>query len=91
MIQSVISSTFTLITTFPALYITLNKPIHNVGIDVNEFLIRRFVEDGSSVILALDGKSTQGGPFYMIPQFITDELDNKLDKLTINLVSKGLI
>ena len=91
MIQSVISSTFTLVSTFPALYITLDKPIYNVGIDVNEFLIRRFIEDGSAVTLALDGKSTQGGPFFIIPQFITDTLDIKLETLTEELVNKGLI
>jgi hypothetical protein len=92
MIQSVISSTFNfLFTLVPALYITLDKPIYNVGIEVNEFLIRRFIEDGSAVTLALDGKSTQGGPFFIIPQFITDTLDTKLETLTEELVNKGLI
>jgi len=74
-----------------SLNIELNSPISGSGIDVNQFLVRRYVEDGSSLILRSQQGANGEGPLYVIPEFITDKLNTDLDTITNRLRNEGFI
>jgi hypothetical protein len=61
--------------------------------DVNEFLVRRYVDDPSQIIIYRENVSTetQEGPLLAQPQYITNQLNENLDDYITNLTNKGLL
>ena len=79
------------------LFVEVNKdlpPSGSVGIsgsmNYNNFLIRRYVDDHSGLIL--EGNKPSGvGPYIIKPQYINQELNENLPTYIENLKEKGLI
>ena len=75
-----------------SILVKVDPPIRP-NINLNNFLIRRFNEDGSSVIIDLKPPSssfstTKG---YMKNTFINQELEENINDILANLVEKGVI
>ena len=77
--------------------INLNKNIPN-DVDINYFLLRRYVEDPSSIILDVNfpltdnsGSINSAGNGILKPQYITKELESGIDTIIQNLKNQNLI
>ena len=77
--------------------INLNKNIPN-DVDINYFLLRRYVEDPSSIILDVNfpltdnsGSINSAGNGILKPQYITKELESSIDTIVQNLKNQNLI
>tara|TARA_R110001583_G_scaffold2725_23_gene19186 strand:+ start:757 stop:3222 length:2466 start_codon:yes stop_codon:yes gene_type:complete len=73
------------------LEVQLDKPIPTASINLDHFLIRRYVEDGS--IILFDGSKPAGssGPSIIKPQYVTQTLTKGVDEYILDLTDKGLI
>jgi hypothetical protein len=77
--------------------INLDKNIPN-GVNLNYFLLRRYVEDPSSIILDVNfpltdnsGSINSAGNGILKPQYITKELESGIDTIIQNLKNQNLI
>ena len=75
----------------------LNKNIPN-GVDLDYFLLRRYVADPSSIILDVNfpltdnsGSTNSAGTGILKPQYITKELESSIDTIVQNLKNQNLI
>ena len=86
----------------PQLIVELNKPIpvgseicytDNFFIDQikNQFLIRRYVPDASSIIFKDTLSNTMTPPFIIKPEYLNKELDQNSGTIVSNLIKDGLI
>jgi hypothetical protein len=73
------------------LEVQLDKPIPTASVNLDHFLIRRYVEDGS--IILFDGSKPAGstGPSLIKPQYVTQTLTKGVDEYILDLTNKGLI
>ena len=69
------------------LYVYLDNSIQT-GLNVNDFSIRRLVDDPGFVILNTPNTS---GPGFIIPKYMSPTLKKNLPNIIANLSSKGLI
>jgi hypothetical protein len=74
-----------------AVEIELIKPIAGLGIDTSEFLVRRYVDDASTILLEGFAPVNSTGPYIIRPEFITSELNNNINTYIGDLTEKGLI
>ena len=60
---------------------------------MNEFLVRRYVDDPTQIIIYRENVSTetQEGPLLAQPQYITNQLNENLDDYITNLTNEGLL
>jgi hypothetical protein len=79
------------------LQLNLNKNIPN-GVNLDYFLLRRYVEDPSSIILDVNfplpdnsGSINSAGAGLLKPQYITKELESGIDTIVQNLKNQNLI
>ena len=72
------------------LQLQLDNNIPN-GTNLNYFLLRRYVNDPSNIILDLDKPAGASSGGILKPEYVTDTLNNNLDSIIQNLKSKGLI
>jgi hypothetical protein len=74
-----------------AIQIKLDKQISGSYIDVNQFLVRRYIEDASMILL--DGFQPEGsnGPYILKPEFVSPQLNSNVDTYIKNLTEKGLL
>jgi hypothetical protein len=79
------------------LQLNLNKNIPN-GVNLDYFLLRRYVEDPSSIILDVNfpipdnsGSVVSAGNGILKPQYITKELESSIDTIVQNLKNQNLI
>ena len=88
MVQSVVDPN-----THPSgtLEVQLDSQIQTASINLDHFLIRRYVEDGS--IILFDGSKPAGssGPSIIKPQYVTKTLTKGVDEYIVDLTDKGLI
>ena len=77
--------------------LNLDRDIPN-GVDLNYFLLRRYVEDPSSIILDVNFPLTDNsssinsaGNGILKPQYITKELESGIDTIIQNLKNQNLI
>jgi len=76
----------------PALIINLNNPILSSSImDVNHFIIRRYIDDPSSILFSGAKPFNSTAPFIIKPQYITNLLNKNIDKYIVNLTGKNII
>jgi len=64
-----------------------------INFDVDEFLVRRYVDDPTQIIISRENVSTetQEGPLLAQPQYITNQLNENLDDYITNLTNEGLL
>ena len=74
----------------PRLFVILDKPITG-SVDLDQFLIRRYVDDPSAIIF--EGlKPTNGtSPYLVKPEYVTPSLNKNLDSFITDLTQKGLL
>jgi hypothetical protein len=77
--------------------LNLDQEIPN-GVNLDYFLLRRYVEDPSSIILDVNfplpdnsGSINSAGNGILKPQYITQELESSIDTIVQNLKSQNLI
>ena len=77
--------------------LNLDQEIPN-GVNLNYFLLRRYIEDPSSIILDVNFPLTDNsssinsaGNGILKPQYITQELESSIDTIVQNLKSQNLI
>ena len=61
------------------------------GFDLNEFSIRRYVEDGSFIIFEAEKPAGNSGPSIIKPEFTTVNLERDINEIIVDLTDRGLI
>ena len=81
----------TSIPNLPILQIILDRPISGSGINVNEFVLRRYVDSAGSFVF--DGSIPSGvsSPYLIKPEYISDKLEQNIGKYIEDLTQKGLL
>jgi len=72
------------------LKLQLDRNIPN-GTNLSYFLLRRYVNDPSNIILDLNKPAGASSGGVLKPEYVTDNLNKNLDSILQNLKSKGLI
>jgi hypothetical protein len=76
----------------PFLVVELNQPVPTSGsVNFDQFLIRRYVDDASQVLMEGFAPINSQGPYIVRPEFIVPELDKSVDQFILDLTQKGLI
>tara|TARA_R110002020_G_scaffold174307_1_gene365425 strand:- start:4123 stop:11802 length:7680 start_codon:yes stop_codon:yes gene_type:complete len=77
------------------LEVLFNNPIPSSSVNLDHFLIRRYVPDGSSIIIFPGEDTTKPsgstGTALVSPQYTTDPLDKGSGETILDLTEKGLI
>lgn len=74
------------------LVVEVDKPIPPSGsMNLDQFLIRRYVDDASSIIINGFKPISSIGPYIVKPEYTIDELNKDIDSYIENLTEKGLI
>jgi hypothetical protein len=61
------------------------------GTNLNSFLIRRFNPNPSFITIDSDLSTYTGGGGFILPKFITNEMQESFDKNVVSLKERGLI
>ena len=76
----------------PFLVVEMNQPLALSGsINYDQFLIRRYVDDASQILIEGFKPSNSNGPYILRPEYVTPELDRGIDDFILILKEKGLI
>ncbi len=73
------------------LEVQLDSQIPTSSINLDHFVIRRYVEDGSFILFDETKPSGNTGPSLIKPQFVTKTLTKEVDEYILDLTNKGLI
>jgi hypothetical protein len=74
----------------PRLLVILDKPITG-SVDLDQFLIRRYVDDPSAIIFEGLKPTTGTSPYLVKPEYVTPSLNKNLDTFITDLTQKGLL
>jgi hypothetical protein len=78
--------------TKPLLVVELNQPVPTSGsVNFDQFLIRRYADDASQVIMEGFRPTDSSGPYIVRPEFVVPELNKSVDQFILDLTQKGLI
>jgi hypothetical protein len=76
----------------PFLVVELNQPLPLSGsVNFDQFLIRRYVDDASQVLMEGFKPTDSSGPYIVRPEFVIPELNKSVDQFILDLTQKGLI
>ena len=75
----------------PILVIRVDNILPSTGVNYNQFLIRRYVDDASAIIFEGLKPGNADGPYIIRPQYLSPELNSKIDKYITDLTNKGLL
>jgi hypothetical protein len=76
----------------PFLVVEFNQPVPTSGsVNFNQFLIRRYVDDASQILIEGFKPINSSGPYIVRPEFTTPELNKSVDQIILDLTQKGLI
>jgi hypothetical protein len=76
----------------PVLAVEFDRPVPpSESLNLNQFLIRRYVDNASQNII--EGFRPVGsiGPYLIKPEFVVPELDKSIDEIILLLTEKGLL
>lgn len=76
---------------FPILVAFLDGPISGSGININQYLLRRYVDNASGIVL--DGLKPPGfdGPYLVKPEYISSKMKENIGKYIEDFTQKGLL
>ena len=74
----------------PYLLIKTDKPITG-SVDLDQFLIRRYVDDPSAIIFEGLKPTTGNSPYLVKPEYVSPSLNKNLDSFITDLTQKGLL
>ena len=72
------------------IYVVLNKPL-NPAININQFTVRRFVDDTTSLITNQKKLAGDTSPAFILPEHTAPDLNDNLDAIIKDLVGQNLI
>lgn len=76
----------------PFLVVEFNQPLPTSGsVNFNQFLIRRYVDDASQIIMEGFKPTDSSGPYIVRPEYVAPELNKSVDQFILDLTQKGLI
>jgi hypothetical protein len=76
----------------PFLVVELDKPIPTSGsVNFDQFLIRRYVDDASQILMEGFAPIDSQGPYIVRPEYVVPELNKSVDQFILDLTQKGLI
>jgi hypothetical protein len=76
----------------PLLVVELNNPIPTSGsVNFDQFLIRRYVDEASQILIEGFKPINSTGPYIVRPEYVTPELDKDIDQFILDLTQKGLL
>ena len=74
------------------LAVELNSPIPPSGsMNLDQFLIRRYVDDASTIIIEGFKSTNSTGPYIVSPEFVSEPLKKNIDAFIEDLTQKGLL
>tara|TARA_R110002020_G_scaffold391712_2_gene602105 strand:- start:37 stop:3099 length:3063 start_codon:yes stop_codon:yes gene_type:complete len=82
---------FRLSETGSSIEVQFDKNISTSSINLDKFLIRRYVPDSSQIIMEGFKPTNAVGPYIIKPEYITTELNKDIDDYILDLTNKGLI
>jgi hypothetical protein len=94
MVKKVFSPTFSSlerISNTGSLEIHLDNSIPSASINLDHFLIRRYVDDPSAIIFEGFKPTTGTSPYLVKPEYVTPSLNKNLDSFITDLTQKGLL
>jgi hypothetical protein len=78
-----------------SLIVNLDRPLASSSVggtfDVNHFMIRRYINDPSSILFSGAKPFNSIAPYIIKPQYVTNLLNKNIDKYVIDLTGKGII
>jgi hypothetical protein len=74
-----------------SLEVQFNNSLPSSSINLNHFLIRRYVEDASVIIFEGFKPTNSTGPYIISPEFISTPLKKNIDTFIVDLTQKGLL
>ena len=78
--------------TKPLLVVEFNQPVPTSGsVNFDQFLIRRYVDDASQILMEGFKPIDSSGPYIVRPEYVAPELDKSVDQFILDLTQKGLI
>jgi hypothetical protein len=76
----------------PFLVVELNQPVPISGsVNFDQFLIRRYVDDASQILMEGFAPIDSQGPYIVRPEYVVPELNKSVDQFILDLTQKGLI
>ena len=72
------------------LLVKTNRPITG-SVNLDQFLIRRYVDDPSAIIFEGLKPTNSTGPYLIKPEYVTPPLNKNLDSFITDLTQKGLL
>ena len=76
-------------------YVKLNVDVNWTGnyniINLDHFLIRRYVDDAAQNVITGFRPPNSEGPYLIKPEFIVPELNKNIDEIILDLKQKGLL
>ena len=73
------------------LEVHFNNPLPSSSINLDHFLIRRYVEDPGVIIFEGFRPNNSSGPYIIKPEYVVPELDKNVDDFILDLTEKGLL
>ena len=74
-----------------SLEIHFNGNLPSESIDLDHFVIRRYVDDASSVLMEGFKPKDSTGPFIITPEYVAPKMNKKVDEYITLLTEKGLL
>ena len=74
-----------------SLEVQFNGNLPSSSIDLDHFLIRRYIPDASQILMQGFKPTNAVGPYIIRPQYISSKLNKGVDDYILDLTSKGLI
>jgi hypothetical protein len=74
-----------------SLEIHLNSALPSASINLDHFLIRRYVDDAATIIFEGLKPGNSPGPYIIRPEFVVPALNKDLDSFIVDLTQKGLL
>jgi hypothetical protein len=68
-----------------------NLPVSASNFNLDHFVIRRYVDDASQILIEGFKPNNSSGPYILKPEYIAPELDKNVDDFILILKEKGLI
>jgi hypothetical protein len=70
----------------------LNNALPSSSINLDHFLIRRYVDDSSAIIFEGFKPNPSGtGPYIITPEYVSPKLNKDIDQFILDLTQKGLL
>ena len=63
----------------------------SASIDLDHFLIRRYVDDASQILIEGFRPTGTEGPYIITPEYVTPSLNKNVDTFITDLTQKGLL